>query len=102
MIAVRYVALIALVIWLGAMASEFVPQDQRLAYACGGVILVCLFAMKFVGPPPHGFIPRVALVAAMLAIAISSSLSLTRASVAAFTTVNMALGLVLLFWYVRE
>lgn len=102
MIAVRYVALIALVIWLGAMASEFVPQDQRLSYACGGVILVCLFAMKFVGPPPHGFIPRVALVAAMLAIAISSSLSLTRASVAMFTTVNMALGLVLLFWYVRE
>lgn len=102
MIAVRYVALIALVIWLGAMASAFVPQDQRLAFACGGVILVCLFAMKLVGPPPHGFIPRVALVAAMLAIAIASSLSPTRASVTTFTAVNMALGLVLLFWYVRE
>ena len=45
MIAVRYVALIALVIWLGAMAGEFVPQDQRLSYACRRLILVFLFSI---------------------------------------------------------
>ena len=82
MLLVRYLALAALVVWVGGMvilgllvapqtfrvlqASN--PADGRMlagalfgailrqfhlvAYACGAVLLVCLFVMKFLGPPP--------------------------------------------------
>ena len=43
-------------------------------------MLVCLFAIKFLGPPPQSFIPRVAIVAAMLIIAVYSGYPLTRAT----------------------
>jgi hypothetical protein len=106
MIAIRYAALMALVFWVGGMAGnrfgEPFRQVHLLAYVCGAVIIVCLFVMKFVGPPPHGFIPRVALVALMLAIAIGSRAAVQLETSTALMTVNIALGLVLLFWYVRE
>ena len=83
MLAVRYVALAALVVWLGGMVTvvfgESLPPFHFVALTCGAVILVSLFVMKFVGPPPRGFVPR-----------------------AALTAINLALGLLLLFWYVRE
>ena len=72
MLAVRYVALGALVIWLGGMVAVAFPYVMRrfhfVAVACGGVIVVSLFVMKFVGPPPHGFVPRVALTVLMLVL----------------------------------
>ncbi len=162
MAVVRYVALLALVVWVGGMfvlgllvapatfgvlqASD--PQSGRvlagaafgemlrrfhlLAYVCGGVILLALLVMKFAGPPPHAFLPRIAIVAVMLVIAVYSGVPVAREiariqsqvsgpvnQLAAtdpvrmrfdrlhgrstmLMTVNMAFGLVLLAWYARE
>ena len=102
MLAIRYLALAALVVWLGGMVvlglivapttfrvlqeadpsggrvlagalfGELLSQFHLLAYACGGVVLVALFVMKFLGPPPAAFVVRAAIVAAMLAIAVYS------------------------------
>jgi hypothetical protein len=102
--AVRYVVLVALVVWLGGIVTALVGEWMRplslVAGACGGVILIGLFAMKFVGPPPRAFVPRVALTAVMLLLAAGSTLFRTVA--AELTALNLALGLVLLFWYVKE
>src|SRR5262245_2423503 len=72
MLVVRYIALAALVVWLGgavqAVAGNRVRSAEQVAYACGAVMLVGLFVMKFVGPPPHDFAIRVVLVALMLAV----------------------------------
>jgi hypothetical protein len=104
MLAVRYVVLVALVVWLGGMVTALFGELLRplslVAVGCGGVMLVGLFAMKFVGPPPRAFIARAALTAAMLLIAAGSARYRTAA--AAMLAVNLALGLVLLFWYVKE
>jgi hypothetical protein len=162
MLFIRYLALAALVVWVGGMvilgllvapqtfrvlqASN--PVDGRIlagalfgailrqfhlvAYACGAILLVCLFVMKFLGPPPHAFLVRVALVVVMLAFALYSGVPLTRQlthvqsqvsgpvsqlpkedprrvqfdrlhrTSTMLMTMNMGLGLVLLFWYVRE
>ncbi len=162
MFVVRYVALLALVVWVGGMIllalivapSTFGvlqaadPVSGRVLagslfgailgnfhvveYVCALVVLVCLFAIKFVGPPPHAFIPRVAIVAVMLMLAVVSGLPVARQiarvqseisgpvnalpaadplrvrfdrlhqTSTALMTINMGLGLVLLFWYVRE
>jgi uncharacterized membrane protein len=162
MLAIRYLALAALVVWLGGMVvlsvivapatlrvlqeaesgggrviagalfGEVLAKFDLLAYACGGVVLVGLFVMKFLGPPPAAFAARAAIVAAMLVLAIYSGVPVSRelaqiqAGVAApvdelpaadprrqrfdalrktsttLMTVNMALGFVLLFWYARE
>jgi uncharacterized membrane protein len=162
MLVIRYVALLALVVWLGGMImlgllvapatfrvlqaadpvtgrvlagslfGEILRNFHLVAYACGTVVLVCLFAIKFLGPPPHAFIPRVAITVVMLLIAIYSGYPVAReiteiqSRVAGpmnalaptdprrmrfdtlhqrsttLMTINMALGLVLLFWYVRE
>jgi hypothetical protein len=104
MLAVRYVALVALVVWIGATTDVLVgdalgPVD-RVAAVCGGIVFVSLFVMKFIGPPPHGFVPRAAIVGAMLVLlGVSRFL---RVAPAALATVNVALGFILLFWYVRE
>jgi hypothetical protein len=162
MLAVRYLALAALVVWLGGMAvlglivapstfrvlqaadpaagrvlagalfGEILGQFHLLEYACGGLLFVCLLVLKFVGPPPRGFVPRLALVAIMLGLAVYSGVPVTREitrlqsevtgpisalaetdarrvrfdrlhqTSTALMTVNMALGLVLLFWYAGE
>jgi hypothetical protein len=162
MFVVRQLALTALTVWLGGMATlgllvapttfrvlemadpdagrvlagavfgEVLRRFHLLAYACGAVILVCLFVIKFVGPPPRSFKLRVAIAVLMLAIALYSGLPLTReiasvqaqvaapvrtlpetdqrrvrfdrlhATSTALMTVNMTLGLILLGWYARE
>ena len=62
MLLVRYVALVALVVWIGAMAGVLFAgvfaRPLWLASGCGAVIIICLFVMKFVGPPPRAFVPR--------------------------------------------
>ena len=104
MLAVRYVALAALVVWLGGMVTvlfgERLPPFHFVALGCGTVILVSLVVMKFVGPPPHAFMPRAALTALMLVVVAASVKARTTA--ATLTAINLALGFVLLFWYVRE
>lgn len=162
MLVVRYLALTALVVWLGSMVAlgllvaptifrvlqasdptagrmlagavfgEVLRQFHLLAYACGALIFVSFLVLKFVGPPPRGFFPRISLVVIMLAVAIYSGVPVTREIAAVqsqvsgpvsslpasdprrvrfdrlhglsttLMTVNMALGCVLLFWYVRE
>lgn len=106
MIVVRYVTLAALVVWLGAMLGARFADLMRhlpvLGLSCGGVALVGLFAMKFMGPPPHSFVPRIAVVFLMLLIA-AASVWLVPASVAStLLSCNIALGFLLLYWYVRE
>src|SRR5262245_45480763 len=104
MLAVRYVALAALVVWLGGMATavfgDFLRPFHRVSLVCGAIILVSLFVMKFVGPPPHGFVPRAALTALMLVVLGLSTV--LRSAPTLFVEINLVLGLVLLFWYVRE
>jgi len=109
MLVVRYVTLTALVVWLGGLvtlrlltspSSDIVRQFQFVGYACGALMLVGLVVLKFVGPPPAGYIPRLALVAVMLAVATSAGAM--RESSPVPMTIDMALGFALLFWYVRE
>jgi hypothetical protein len=106
MFAVRYVALAALVVLLSASvaATGFLGPDHSpphgIGVVCGVVVLVALFVMKFVGPPPQAFAVRAALTAAIVAGSLYASQS-ARVSAAA-ANVNLALGLVLLGWYARE
>jgi hypothetical protein len=162
MIAVRYVALLALLVWLGSMITlgllvapatfqvlqgadpsngrvlagllfgDILRRFHLVAYACGAALLISFFIMKFVGPPPSGFVVRSALAAAMLAVALYSGIRVTGELEAVqagvhgpmsrlpttdarrvrfdqlhrrstmLMTINIGLGLVLLFWYVRE
>jgi Domain of unknown function (DUF4149) len=162
MIAVRYVALIALVVWLGGMVvlgfvvapstfrvlqvhhgaagrvlagavfGDILRQFYILAYVCGGLTLLSLIVMKLLGPPPRAFPLRAAIVALMLANAVYAGVPVSReiaaiqsqvtgpmnqlpdgdprrvrfdrlhATSTTLMTVNMLLGLVLLYWYVRE
>ena len=103
MVVVRYVALVALVVWLGAMQSVLVGTGTAWyiasAYGCGAVLVVCLFAMKFVGPPPRAFFIRLGIVVLMLLMTLCDRWLIPGPTA---TYVNTALGLVLLAWYARE
>jgi hypothetical protein len=116
----------------GAVLGEVLRRFHLLAYACGGIILLCLLIAKFVGPPPRAFKLRTGIVAVMLVIALYSGVPLTNqlsnlqfsvagpvnalpetdakrsrfdrlhATSTALFTINIALGVVLLAWYARE
>jgi hypothetical protein len=103
MFVVRYVALLALVFWLGAMLNEtgWIRPAHAAGLVCGAVVLVSLTLVKFLGPPPRAFFPRIAIVAAMLIVAISGRYGRQWAPVAP-VTINIGLGIVLLAWYARE
>lgn len=106
-IVLRYLYVLALVVWLGGMlvigaivapsAFEVLPQQQvsgRLlagalvgdvlrrfqlaSYGAGLVMLLSLAAMKLIGPRPSSFGLRVTIVIAMLALALFSGLWVTR------------------------
>ena len=109
MLAVRYVALAALVVWLGglvALAWVIAPSAENLerfhlvGYVCGAIVFVSLFVLKFVGPPPHDFFPRVGLVALMLLVAVYGNIWSQSPFIP--MSIDIALGCVLLFWYARE
>jgi hypothetical protein len=106
MIVVRYVTLAALVLWLAAMLQarfgDLIRHLPLLSLACGVVIFVGLLAMKFMGPPPPVFGPRVAIVFVMVAIAVSSAWLVSGARASMLVSVNIALGFLLLFWYTHE
>ena len=110
MIVVRYATLVALVIWLGVMVRRAVRRPLRAArrllpYACGAMVVVGLFVLKFLGPPPIGLrAPRGAIAVADAGDRASprrSSRRARRRNLAALT-VNIGLGFLLLIWYVRE
>lgn len=99
MFVVRYVALLALVLWLGVMLNETAwIRGPLVGFACGAVLLASLVALKFLGPPPRSFVPRAAIVALMLAVAMYARYN----GQTALTMVNLLLGGVLLGWYARE
>jgi hypothetical protein len=109
MLAVRYMTLAVLVVWLGGMvtlgllttsSADQLWQFQRIGLVCGAILFACLIVIKFVGPPPHDFFPRIGLVAAMLAVTLYAVVRPQTSRIA--MTVNIALGSVLLFWYARE
>jgi hypothetical protein len=117
MIAVRYIALAALVVWVGVMIAlpilvapavhgtaigEMWRRYQQMAYACGGTVFVSLFVMKFLGPPPRAFALRAAIVFLMLLLVGYSGVRVGTNLPASLATLNVGLGLFLLFWYVRE
>ncbi len=104
MTTLRYVYVLALVVWLGGMVAigavvaptifqtlqVVAPQEGRafageafkailirfhyVAYACGALLLLSLVGMGLLGPRPKGYAIRAALVALMLAIALYSGL----------------------------
>jgi hypothetical protein len=100
MFAVRYAALLALVVWLTALAggAAALGPAHGVSFVCGALVLMLLFVQKFVGPPPHGFVPRAAITAVMLALAVYD----LRLRSAIVPWMDIALGLVLLGWYARE
>jgi zinc transporter ZupT len=106
MIIVRYATLVALVLWLGAMLGarfgELFRRADLVAFGCGAATIVGLFILKFMGPPPRGFVARAATAALMLVIAAAASLAAAREVAAMLMTINITLGFVLLVWYVRE
>ena len=104
MAAVRYAALAALVVWLGGILAilfgDALRHEQLITYACGSVVFVSLLVMKFVGPPPRAFMPRAAIVVAMVAVALLATFRVL--PVTTFAALDLALGCVLLSWYVHE
>ena len=95
MIVVRYATLVALVIWIGAMV------DERLN-GPGRILVVELFMLKFVGPPPIAFVLRAGIAVLMLAIAGVAAFVAPRDSYNLLLSVNIGLGFALLMWYARE
>ena len=106
MILVRYATLVALVIWLDAIAGEQFGSLLRhrpiVPFACGAAVMVGLLVLKFMGPPPRGFVVRLGVTVLMLAIAGAAAFAAPRSAAPLLTTVELALGFVLLTWYVRE
>jgi hypothetical protein len=104
MVAIRYIYVFALSIWLGGMvilgavvapatfqelqsrASETgrelagavfgttLARFHYVAYAAGGLLLSTLLVMALVGPRPRGFAIRLVVAAVMLAVAIYSGI----------------------------
>lgn len=111
MFALRYAALVALVVWVGGLivlllagadACDLARVGHRIALICGSVLLVTLFAMKFLGPPPYAFRIRALVAAVMLAIALGSTLDAAQSAITALRAFNAAAGLFLLAFYARE
>jgi uncharacterized membrane protein len=105
MLALRYVYLIALVVWLGgmvvlgaiiapatfqvlqssapdigrALAGELfgviLSRFQYVAYAAGAVLFVTLAVMAVLGPRPSGFAIRMAIIAVMIGVALYAGFS---------------------------
>jgi hypothetical protein len=101
-IALRYVYLVALAVWLGgmlvlgtvvapslfqtlptlspaegqALAGEALKliliRFHKVAYACGGTAIVALVAMAVLGPRPRRFSARVLILATMLGVSVYS------------------------------
>ncbi|MEP7310779.1 MAG: hypothetical protein ABJA98_35220 [Acidobacteriota bacterium] len=109
MFVARYVALVALAIWMGGMVTPFwinadlarvPPLSRQLAYTCGAAVVVSLFLLKFVGPPPRAFPFRTGLVVLMLTIVTYAHIMSVTSIMP--TALNIAIGLILLSWYARE
>jgi hypothetical protein len=105
MILVRYATLVALVIWLAAMMGgrfgDLLRRADLIGYVSGATMIVGLFVLKFMGPPPMAFVVRAGIAVLMLALAAGAAFAPHDTS-GLLKTVNLGLGFVLLVWYVRE
>jgi hypothetical protein len=115
---VRFAALAAVVVVVGGTSlalADVVRADaeallQWIVTASGALAVVSLFVMKFVGPPPHSFVPRAALafaltIAAALTTVVPRLVPAVHSYLPVATTlvwVELVLGLALLTWYARE
>jgi uncharacterized membrane protein len=107
-VALRYVYVLALVIWLGGMVmlgavvapttfevlqasapatgralagavfGATLARFHEIAYACGGLMLITLAAMRVLGPPPPHVGIRAIITAVMLAVVLYSGLVVLR------------------------
>jgi len=103
MVVVRYAALAALVVWVAGMLPIVAGDLLRgpwFPLECGGVMLLSLVVLKFVGPPPRAFTLRAGIVAVMLAVAVLTIAGRVVPAIAA--PINLILAAILLFWYVYE
>jgi hypothetical protein len=101
MFAVRYAALIALVLWTGALVHAggwIAPGGDLVGLLCGAALVVLLLVQKFIGPPPAAFFPRLGIVALMLALAGINYRSVSRV----VPEIELVLAALLLSWYARE
>jgi hypothetical protein len=108
MLALRYVYVLTLVVWLGGMVTlgalvaptifqvlqaqepvagralagqvfgAILASYHYAAYAAGAVLLLTLFLMRLLGPRPQAFGARAAIVAAMLITTLYSGVVVTR------------------------
>jgi hypothetical protein len=108
MLALRYLYVLALAVWLGgAVVLSVLTEDvyaagpvlfggapvrfEYIGYFCGAMIGVTLSAMALLGPRPTGFAYRLILVAAMLGATWSQ-----------FRPATIVCGLALLAWEARD
>jgi hypothetical protein len=92
-LALRYVYVLALALWLGGMVvlgavvapllggaafGAILSRFHYVAYGAGTLALVSLAAMALLGPRPRGFAVRSAIVALMLLVAFYSGLVVLR------------------------
>jgi hypothetical protein len=106
MIVVRYGTLVALVLWLAAMLGSRFGDLSRvfpsLTLICGAIVVIGLFTIKFIGPPPAAFFPRIGIALLMLALAGASAWLGAARTAPWLLLVNLGLGFFLLHWYSRE
>lgn len=104
MLALRYVYVLALVVWLGGMVvlgaivapatfqtlqasapatgralagdlfGQILARFHYVAYVSGGLLLISFLAMALLGPRPRAFAIRLGLIAAMLLVSLYSGL----------------------------
>ena len=107
MLALRYVYVLALAIWLGGMVvlgalagdvfGRTIDRFHYVTYVCGGALVVTLAAMALLGPRPSGFAFRLILSGAMLLVALYSGFAIVgEIAGRRLMTVNVAGALVLL------
>jgi len=130
MLALRYVYVLALVLWLGGMValatlvapatnqvfpasasaesrgagdellSVVLSRFEYLAYTAGAVLFLSLAVMAILGPRPPAFAARMAIITLMLAVSVYSGITLVWP--ARLMTINIVAALVLLYWEARE
>lgn len=111
MIVLRYLYVLALVVWLGGTLDRIFDARHIGASVLGAVMLAALIAMRLLGPKPIHFNLRIAIVFIMFATAVyvafgAPGLSISRSPISdvstIVTTIVLVGGLSLLYWEARE
>jgi hypothetical protein len=115
MLALRFVAALSLVVWLGgvlaigsvvapaafavlpvgdaaSLVGETLWRFQLVSYGAGVVLLCALTLMALLGPRPHAFAVRIATVAVMLAATLASGVWIDRRIAALRSDIGAPVG----------